>query len=338
MQHIIEILREALSTPLQHDATPCYDAREIRAITDLLIEEVCGITRVDRLLHPTLQPTPSQRAEVQRLAHLLAQGIPVQQALGYEWFCGQKFRVSPHVLIPRPETAELVEWIVSDAARDAACHRGLSILDLGTGSGCIAITLARLINNSQVLALDLSTAALDTARLNASEQGVDNVQFAQCDILKCVDNCYFNSVITRLSTPCTQDSATGCQQALSQGFQQQNTSCQQGRTVVHTPFDIIVSNPPYICRKEAAEMSSLVTEHEPDMALFVPDHDPLLFYRAIARFAQQHLAPQGRLYFEINAAYGSETCQMLQGEGFRQVTLRQDVNGRDRMICAKREK
>ncbi len=321
MQDIIRTLHQALA--------PHHDEREARAITDLLLEEVCGITRIDRIMHPERRPTPSQHAELMRCAGMLAKGHPVQQALGYEWFCGQRFRVTPDVLIPRPETAELIGWIAATApaSPDGAPIR---ILDMGTGSGCIAITLARLINNSQALAIDLSTAALDVARLNAREQGVDNVLFAQCDILRSVDNSYFRQAIQHLSATCQHPTDTVCQHALSSPYQQESADCQ------HDTFDVIVSNPPYICQREAQEMSPVVLDHEPALALFVPDDDPLLFYRAIARFAMLHLSAQGQLFFEINAAYGPHTCQMLSEEGFVHTELRQDINGRDRMIRAMR--
>lgn len=321
------MLRKALltasSTQGNEPPTPLYDEREIRSIIDLLLEEVCGITRIDRLLHPQLRPTEAQRQQLAHCAEILAHGHPVQQALGYEWFCGRKFFVTPDVLIPRPETAELISWIQS-STQEAASSRPLNantpenassphpihIIDMGTGSGCIAITLAQVIHHAEVLAIDLSTEALSIARCNACEQHVDNLQFAQCDILRCVDNSYFEHAI--------------------------KASCAHYSPSYPQPmaFDVIVSNPPYICRREAAEMSPLVLDNEPDLALFVPDDDPLLFYRAIARFARQHLAPQGQLFFEINAAYGTETKKMLQEEGFPEVIIKQDVNGRDRMIRA----
>ena len=290
MQNAIMKLREALSG---------YDAREAQSIIDLLLEEVCQISRIDRIMHPEQLLSDDQRQRLDDCAQQLSQGVPVQQALGYEWFCGQRFKVTRDVLIPRPETAELVDWICKDA------ERHLSILDIGTGSGCIALSLARLINNSQVLGIDLSTAALAVANENKYQQGVDNAYFAQCDILKCLDNSYFEAQIN-----------------------------QQLTSYPHLFFNIIVSNPPYICQQEAAEMSSVVLDHEPSLALFVPDDDPLVFYRTIAQFGREYLIEGGYLYFEINAAYGSETCAMLRDLGYQDVQLRQDINGRDRMVRA----
>lgn len=335
MQTIIQTLKEALLSA-HHPTTgsPLYDEREVRSIVDLLIEETCNVTRVDRLVLPEWQPSALQRTLLQGYAAELAKGVPVQQVLGYEWFCGQKFRVTPDVLIPRPETAELVEWICSTCSGQTGHSASKTILDLGTGSGCIAITLARLINNSQVLAADLSTAALSIARQNAYEQGVDNLQFIHCDALRLSDADYFNKVFNHFSTVEAQDNGGGCEQKLFHDSQPQEPTYQPVVDKQLQVFDIIVSNPPYICRKEATEMSPVVLENEPEMALFVPDDDPLLFYRAIARMARQHLSAEGSLFFEINAAYGAETCQMLTSEGFAQVELRQDINGRDRMIRA----
>lgn len=292
MQNAITKLRQALQR---------YETREAQSIIDLLLEEVCGITRVFRIMNPQHVLSDEQKNRLDDCAEKLSQGIPVQQVLGYEWFCGQRFKVTPHVLIPRPETAELVQWICEE-------NKGpVDILDIGTGTGCIALSLARLINNSQVLAIDLSTEALNVARENSCQQGIDNVYFAQCDILKSVDNSYFETQINHQLT-----------------------------TYQPHSFDIVVSNPPYICQQEAKEMSTLVLEHEPSLALFVPDSDPLLFYRAIAQFSLEHLRVGGKLYFEINAVYGVETCDLLRRMGYQEVTLRQDINGRDRMVSCKK--
>lgn len=324
MQNTIKIIREALLSAQDNQSQPLYDEREIRSIISLLLDEVCGLSRVDCLLDPNRVLTTQQHSLLAEIASQLAQGVPVQQALGYAWFCGRKFVVTPDVLIPRPETAELIDWIVSDQSSSASSR----ICDVGTGSGCIAISLARLINNAQVLAIDISTAALSIAQRNAFQQNVDNVQFVQADILKVVDNSSFKDVINHLSTSCEHLDNSVFQQPSPQVYQQLSTS--------YTSFDVIVSNPPYICLREAAEMSEIVKAHEPSLALFVPDDDPLLFYRAIARFAQVALVPGGKLYFEINAAYGFETCQMLCEAGFCDVALRQDINGRDRMVRATR--
>lgn len=336
MQNTILNLRESMRQARGAQEQPLYDEREIQSVTALLLDEVCGISRIDRVLHPDIELTAAQRETMLRIAVLLGQGIPVQQALGYEWFCGERFVVTPDVLVPRPETAELVNWIVGQATEGAVLP-SVRILDVGTGSGCIAVTLARLINNSQVVALDLSTAALGIAHRNACQQGVDNVQFVQGDILKIVDNSSIECVIPEFSTAFPPTMQQNCPPSLSTAYPPMNNGNPPLFNIHKQWFDVIVSNPPYICRREAAEMSDIVLDHEPDMALFVPDEDPLLFYRAIARYACAHLCPGGWLYFEINAAYGSETCDLLRDLGFMDVELRQDVNGRDRMVRARQK-
>lgn len=288
---------------LKQSLTPLYDSREVKAIISLLMEEVCGISRVDMIMNPDRILDEKTSAKLDEIASRLAAGEPVQQVLGYEYFLGRKFEVNPDVLIPRPETAELVEWIVKDCGLwtvdcefSGTNHPSSIILDIGTGSGCIAISLAALINNSRVFGIDLSTGALITARRNAQNLKISNVEFLQKDILTSQNESFEHPDVDN--------------------------------------FDIIVSNPPYIKEQEKAEMSANVLEHEPHMALFVPDDDPLLFYRAIANFGLRNLRRGGRLYFEINAALGPETCSLLEKIGYRNVILKKDINGRDRMIRA----
>lgn len=286
MKQTIQRLKVALSSH--------YDAREVKAITRLLLEEVCGLTYTQIVMRAD-DPLPADQAQkLASMADQLAKGIPVQQVMGYTWFGGRKFIVSPDVLIPRPETEELINMVVDNFV-DSPDNRVYNLVDIGTGSGCIALSLAAEINHSFITAVDLSTGALITAKENAKSLGINNVKFVQTDILK-EENEDFS---TELST----------------GL-----------------YDAIVSNPPYICRKESKEMASHVLDHEPHMALFVPDEDPLLFYRAIAKFALRHLKSGGRLYFEINAAYGPETCQLLCDLGYQNVELRQDFTGRDRFV------
>lgn len=286
MQAHIALLRKSL--------TELYDSRETNSIISLLMEEVCGISRVDMIMNPARIIASEQAETLERFASLLQQGIPVQQVLGYEYFLSQKFQVNPDVLIPRPETAELVEWIVSDVQKSGI--ETPKILDVGTGSGCIAISLASLINNSQTWGIDLSTGALKTAKQNAESLKISNVSFVQKDIIAEQDKSFEQSGVDN--------------------------------------FDVIVSNPPYIMDKEKSEMSANVLDHEPHLALFVPDDDPLLFYRAIARYGKINLKPGGNLYFEINAALGKETAQLLEEMGYKDVVLRKDINDRDRMIKA----
>lgn len=282
MQNTINKLKQSLS--------PLYDSREMKAIIALLLEEVCGLSRLDMLMNPNIVLSEEKSEILSCYAEMLAEGVPVQQVLGYEYFLGRRFEVNPDVLIPRPETAELVDWIVSEAPI------GVNVLDVGTGSGCIAISLAALINNSRVFAYDLSTKALKTAILNAERLNISNVTFVHKDILE----------------------------SQNERFEHPNVD----------NFDIIVSNPPYIMHKEKSEMSANVLDYEPHLALFVPDSDPLLFYRAIGNYGLKNLRHGGRLYFEINAALGRETCQLLESLGYRDIILRKDLNGLDRMISA----
>ena len=282
MQNTINKLKQSLS--------PLYDSREMKAIIALLFEEVCGLSRLDMLMNPNIVLSKEKSEILSCYAEMLAEGVPVQQVLGYEYFLGRRFEVNPDVLIPRPETAELVDWIVSEAPI------GVNVLDVGTGSGCIAISLAALINNSRVFAYDLSTKALKTAILNAERLNISNVTFVHKDILE----------------------------SQNERFEHPNVD----------NFDIIVSNPPYIMHKEKSEMSANVLDYEPHLALFVPDSDPLLFYRAIGNYGLKNLRHGGRLYFEINAALGRETCQLLESLGYRDIILRKDLNGLDRMISA----
>ena len=297
MQNNVAKLRQSL--------TPLYDSREVKAIISLLMEEVCGISRVEMIMNPDRILDENTSARLDQIATRLASGEPVQQVLGYEYFLGRKFEVNPDVLIPRPETAELVEWVVNDYGLmikdegSSLIHNPSSfILDIGCGSGCIAISLAALINNSRVFGIDLSIGALITSRRNSQNLNISNVEFLQMDILASQNESFPHPDVDN--------------------------------------FDIIVSNPPYIRQQEKAEMSANVLEHEPHMALFVPDHDPQLFYRAIANFGQRNLRPDGLLYFEINAALGPETCALLETMGYRNIIIKKDINGRDRMIRAQK--
>ena len=215
-----------------------------------------------------------------------------------------RFFVNESVLIPRPETQEMVEMIANFARRDNACviRTGCdvktdsrpSILDIGTGSGCIAISLAKLIPNSDVTAVDVSEKALEVAKKNAEANGV-NVHFVHDDILQ--------PTIAEL---------------------------------IDNQFDIIVSNPPYVCDSEKSEMRANVLDHEPSSALFVPDSDPLIFYRKILEFAQKALKPNGQIWFEINERFGKETAELCREKGFKNVEIIKDFRGKERVIIAKR--
>lgn len=260
---------------------PLYGNGEARAITDYVLDVCFGLSKADILCGAVEEMTAEKTAELNKIFGRLMEGEPVQYVLGRAEFCGRWFSVRPGVLIPRPETEELCAWITADSKASASPK----VLDIGTGSGCIAITLQLDMPESKVTAWDISADALDVARENAQQLGA-NVNFVRQDALN----------------------------AKPEG-----------------EWDVIVSNPPYICEKEKKDMAVNVLEHEPHTALFVPDAAPLLFYRAITRLAVQTLSKGGRLYFEINPIYADDTCHMMRAEGMTAVELRSDMYGKQRM-------
>ncbi len=260
---------------------PLYGNGEARAITDYVLDVCFGLSKADILCGAVEEMTAEKTAELNKIFGRLMEGEPVQYVLGRAEFCGRWFSVRPGVLIPRPETEELCAWITSDSKASGSPK----VLDIGTGSGCIAITLQLDMPESKVTAWDISADALDVARENAQLLGA-NVNFVKQDALN----------------------------AKPEG-----------------EWDVIVSNPPYICEKEKKDMAVNVLEHEPHTALFVPDAAPLLFYRAITRLAVQTLSKGGRLYFEINPIYADDTCRMMRAEGMTAVELRSDMYGKQRM-------
>lgn len=263
----------------------CYDLREATALVRIVVEEVLHYSQVDVLLRGDFEQddvfVDHMRAIVQRLCG----GEPIQYILGHTTFHGHEFKVSPATLIPRPETEQLVDMIVDDADGKT----DLSVLDIGTGSGCIAISLALALKWPSVEAIDISEDALKVAAENAHALKA-KVKFTHADILH--------------ATP-------------------RNES-----------LDILVSNPPYVCDSERDGMERNVLEHEPATALFVPDADPLLFYRAIAIYAEKALKPGGRIYFEINRRFGKETCQLLEQHGFEAAQVIADQFGNPRFVKA----
>lgn len=264
--------------------SPLVGEREAGWIVRIIFEHVLGWQPVDLVTRGDYEPEPFTVERIDRMVERVEHGEPIQYITGTARFYGLDFAVSPAVLIPRPETAELVDIIV----KDAAGHRDLRVLDCGTGSGCIACSLARALPFPRVTAIDISPSALEVAHANGKSLGV-NVDFIEADIL-----------------------------SLS--------------PMDYAPLDIIVSNPPYIARSEAAAMERHVLDHEPHTALFVDHPDPLLFYRAIARFASEALTPGGRLYFEINPLFVNEMKSLLAT--FDNVTVERDSQGRQRFITA----
>ena len=257
---------------------------EASALAFMLIEETTQLSKAQIL---TSDCDGTDADSLLSMAQTIASGTPIQQVLGYAFFCGLKLKVTPSVLSPRPETEELVRWVVDESP---APH---SILDIGTGSGCIAIALAKALSQTRLTAIDISDEALAVARENAKMHDAD-IDFIQADILN------------------------------------------PNPSLVNNRFDVIVSNPPYICNKEADEMEKNVLDYEPHVALFVPDDDPLLFYRAIAQQALTMLTPDGTLFFEINRLYAQELTTMLQSMGFQHITVRQDQFNNDRMLRARK--
>lgn len=274
------------------------DEREARAIALLLMEKVAGLDTAAALLAEVDKPLVDKdgtdvRERLRECAAKVASGMPVQHVLGEADFMGRTFCVDGNVLIPRPETAELVDWALQ-LYRKRWGGESRRIVDIGTGSGCIALSIAAEEPAAEVEAWDVSRAALDVARRNAITLGVE-VKMRQVDILK-------------------------------DGME--HDAC--------GPFSMIVSNPPYICQSEAADMEVQVLDHEPHLALFVSDHDPLLFYREIALKGLVLLAPGGILLFEINRRFGQETVELLRSLGYKDVELRQDMFGNDRMVKGER--
>jgi len=262
-----------------------YPETEIRSFSQLMIEKVTGFSRTEIIVNKNTQFSVEQQHEIESFIENLKNFIPIQYILGETEFYGLTFNVNESVLIPRPETEELVDWIRSENDRNAS----LNILDIGTGSGCIAISLKNVLPNSVVDAFDISDQALETARSNALRNELD-VNFSKVDILNVPD--------------------------------------------FSKKWDIIVSNPPYVLESEKAEIQPNVLDNEPHLALFVPDNDPLLFYRSIAQFSLRQLKPEGKLYFEINRQYGKATIDLLAEYGFTDIELRKDISGNDRMVKA----
>ncbi|GAA4087554.1 peptide chain release factor N(5)-glutamine methyltransferase [Mucilaginibacter panaciglaebae] len=258
-----------------------YDTREIASISLMVLTEIINTSKANIKAFGDRQLTFAQQNELNGILAQLKTGKPLQYTLGYAEFYGLRFKVNPATLIPRPETEELVQWVL-----DSSPNTNSSILDIGTGTGCIAISLKKNLTNVQVSAMDVSVDALNTAKENAVLNEVD-VNFIEADILNYTSD---------------------------------------------KKYSIIVSNPPYVTLEDKIRMHRNVTDFEPHSALFVPEDDPLLFYRAIADFALASLEPDGLLFFEINESFGKETAQLLTDSGFKDVEIRKDLSGRDRMI------
>ena len=288
---------------LWQSLTPLYDAVEAQAIVRTVLDVKYGMTLTDIICGKVNELSADEERKLEEIIIRLQKGEPVQYVLGEADFAGRTFHVEPGVLIPRPETAELCQWIEEDMAVKStvssedfsedspqATDDARQILDICTGSGCIAITLGLNIPNSEVTGWDISEDALRIAQGNVKMLKARNVRIEYQDAL---------------ALPKAAEAA-----------------------------DLIVSNPPYICEKEKADMEKNVLEHEPSLALFVPNEDPLKFYRAIAEYASSALKSGGALYFEINPIYEKETREMLLKLDFKDIETKEDAFGKKRMMRA----
>lgn len=262
-----------------------YDEMEAESFFYLVLENTRQLKRTDLALNPDLIFSESEIKNWDLILEQLKNEIPIQYILGSTSFFGLEFLVNENVLIPRPETEELVNWILEDVKE----RQNIKILDIGTGSGCIAITLAKNLKNSKVFAIDISNKAIEIAKMNAKQNDVD-VFFMNCNILETDD--------------------------------------------LNQKFDCIVSNPPYVRNLEKVEIKKNVLDNEPHLSLFVEDDDALIFYRKIAELAKKSLNSNGKLYLEINQYLAIETIALLKDFGFKNIELRKDIYGNDRMLKA----
>ncbi|MBP3711102.1 MAG: peptide chain release factor N(5)-glutamine methyltransferase [Bacteroidaceae bacterium] len=282
-----------------------YGSGEARALYELIMEQRFGLTRTDILLGKDTTLSAEDKAELENIIERVAKGEPVQYVLGCAEFCGRTFLVGPGVLIPRPETQQLVHLVEQNVSP------GSTVLDVGTGSGCIAITLA--LAGYKVTALDISDVALSFARQNADRLGAD-VEFVKQDIL---------ALKTLSNSPL-------------KGEKQGEVSTKEASPLRGGLVGSIVSNPPYICKKEASTMDDNVLLHEPHLALFVPDDDPLLFYRLISEFGQSHLSAGGHIFFEVNRAYATEVEELLLAKGYEETQIVKDQYDNERFVWARK--
>ena len=264
-----------------------YGTNEIEAITLMVINEITNLSKAQIKAFPEKEIATADNGKLNNILQRLQTGEPIQYILGHTEFYGLPFKVNPSVLIPRPETEELVEWILNTVGTSQLTTS--NILDIGTGSGCIAISLKKNLPRATVSAIDISTKALEKAKQNADLNNV-KIDFIHADIL---------NIKSEIEIP---------------------------------KSDIIVSNPPYVTQHDKTQMHTNVTDFEPHTALFVPEDDPLLFYNAIADYALNNLSTNGLLFFEINENLGKQTVELLNSKHFKNIELRKDMSGRDRMI------
>ena len=305
-----------------HRIATSYDDGEARAIARILIEELFGLSYTDIVCGATEQLSADDTLRLDTAVRRIEQGEPLQHVLGYADFCGNRFSVNSSVLIPRPET----EWLVDEGAKlmsdgntptDIKKPKSKRILDIGTGSGCIAISLKLRLGDAYVEAWDISEEALRTAQDNADALKAE-VTFRKRDALKAEEE------------GCSEEECLQGGALVSSAPTEQAMDYETSTTAA--PWDLIVSNPPYICDSERSAMDDNVLLHEPHTALFVPDDDPLRFYRAIARYALLTLNIGGSLLFECNTRYAEATGAMLSDMGFEEVTVSDDCFGLPRFV------
>ena len=291
---------------LWHRLSDIYDRDEAKAVVRWMLDIRFGLSLTDIVCGKLDEMTEAECETLEAMMLRLEAGEPVQYVVGIAEFCGRRFHVEPGVLIPRPETGELCRWIVEERWREGVRREGeYQVLDVGTGSGCIAITLALEMPQAKVTAWDISEKALSIAKKNAEVEKRD---------------------------------------ALNHGDRHSDLRCAtiiEPVPMIHPvpmiqQWDAIVSNPPYVCQKESATMERHVLEHEPHLALFVPDDDPLQFYRAIAEYGVTALKPNGLLYFELNPVYALETEAMLKNLGYVETEIKRDMFGKQRFLKAKK--
>lgn len=278
---------QASINDIRKELSGLYPPEEIESFIRIIFSKLKKYTLTDFVLKQKEVLAEKEKDQIKKIAARLKNREPIQYVLGETEFYGLPFRVKPGVLIPRPETEELVGWVLKSKQKDA-----LRILDVGTGSGCIPISLKKHWPKAHIMACDISEEALKTAQMNA---GLNQTEIA-----------FFHLNILNPLLPNS-----------------------------FPKIDILISNPPYVTESEKAAMNDNVLKHEPARALFVPDHDPLLFYRALAIFGKNYLTHGGQLFWEINEAFGKECRALLKENGFSNVRLKKDLQGKDRMIFAR---
>ncbi|WP_339738179.1 peptide chain release factor N(5)-glutamine methyltransferase [uncultured Sunxiuqinia sp.] len=278
---------QASINDIRKELSGLYPAEEIESFIRIIFSKLKQYTLTDLVLKQDEVLAEKEKDQIKQIAARLKNGEPIQYILGETEFYGLPFRVKPGVLIPRPETEELVHWVLKSQKTD-----GLRILDVGTGSGCIPISLKKHWSKAHIMACDISEEALEVARMNA---GLNQTEIA-----------FFHLNILNPLLPNS-----------------------------FPKIDILISNPPYVTESEKAAMNDNVLKYEPARALFVPDHDPLLFYRALAIFGKNYLTHGGKLFWEINESFGEKCRELLKEIGFSDVRLKKDLQGKNRMIFAR---